>query len=264
MDKTTPQIRQIALAVLLVCSGWAANADVISTVCEANGATVCGGTGAPTIAPSGVLTIRGYAFDPATLDSPVDPANGFVVLRNEDTLQSYKIPIQRIEARPDVILSKAGGDLTPTQYLQVNIGFIAQVFAASLPPGYYTVQDAKIQMKNAGMISMASASADQKGRFILSNDNSPFQLVGSDGTSIPLKMTPAQGGIISATGYPALQDGNYQIKAALPGLGGDIVKTVSFAYKRPILNVQNATPLVSNFPGQTQKSHQPTHSTTSR
>ena len=127
------QLSQIAVAISLVCGGVPAHAALVAGVCEVNGIAVCGGASAPAIPAAGVLTIRGYAFDMATNDRPNEPAGGFVIVRNEDTLVSYKLPVQRIEARPDLIVDKIDGEITPEQYALVNSGFIAQVFSASLP-----------------------------------------------------------------------------------------------------------------------------------
>ena len=102
--KSTMRLTQITAAVLLLCGGMsAAMAALVSGVCDVNGTSVCGSNGA-TVTPGSVLTIRGYAFDLDTLDRPADPAKGQIILRNEDTLLTYRVPIQRIEARPDVVV----------------------------------------------------------------------------------------------------------------------------------------------------------------
>lgn len=247
-------LSKIAAAVALI-TGLAplSYATLVSGVCDVNGITVCGGGGAPTITPKGVLTIRGFAFDLATNDRPVDPASGYITVRNEDTLVSYKLAIQRIEARPDVLADKLGANFTADQYPVLNAGFIAQVFAASLPPGQYSIQEAKVSMKVGGMTSLPMTTADSRGSFMLSDASSPFTLVKGDGSSVALKMTRASGGNITATGYPALRNGGYTIQASLPGVGGDVVKSVAFNYKRPELALPVSLPMVDGFPGMTVK-----------
>ncbi|RKL24332.1 hypothetical protein BFJ63_vAg13556 [Fusarium oxysporum f. sp. narcissi] len=247
------QLSQIAVAISLVCGGVPAHAALVAGVCEVNGIAVCGGASAPAIPAAGVLTIRGYAFDMATNDRPNEPAGGFVIVRNEDTLVSYKLPVQRIEARPDLIVDKIDGEITPEQYALVNSGFIAQVFSASLPPGHYTIQDVRLSMRVAGMTVIPIADADQRGSFKLPDANSPFTLVKADGTNVPLKMTRTAPNTVNATGYPALRDDNFEIRASLPGVGGEVVKSVPFAYKRPILSVPVSLPIVEGFPGTTAK-----------
>ena len=247
------QLSQIAVAISLVCGGVPAHAALVAGVCEVNGIAVCGGASAPAIPAAGVLTIRGYAFDMATNDRPNEPAGGFVIVRNEDTLVSYKLPVQRIEARPDLIVDKIDGEITPEQYALVNSGFIAQVFSASLPPGHYSIQDVRLSMRVAGMTVIPIADADQRGSFKLPDANSPFTLVKADGTNVPLKMTRTAPNTVNATGYPALRDDNFEIRASLPGVGGEVVKSVPFAYKRPILSVPVSLPIVEGFPGTTAK-----------
>lgn len=251
--KTQYQLSKIAIAIAFVCSGMSANAALISRVCDVNGVDVCGQASAPAIPASGVLTIRGYAFDMATNDRPNEQASGYVLVRNEDTLLSYKLPIQRIEARPDVIVDRIDGEITPDQYAQINSGFIAQVFSASLPPGQYTIQDVKIAMRVAGMTSLAIESAEQRGNFRLADANSPFTLVKSDGSNVPLRMNRSTPNSVSATGYPPLRDGNFEIRASLPGVGSEVVKSVPFVYKRPILSVPVSLPIVEGFPGMTTR-----------
>ena len=97
-------LRATAAAALIACGGLqiSANAALVSSVREVNGVNICDARN-PTISPSGIITIRGYAFDMATGDRPSDPASGHVILRNDDTLITYKLPIQRIDARPDLL-----------------------------------------------------------------------------------------------------------------------------------------------------------------
>ncbi len=251
--KSTMRLTQITAAVLLLCGGMsAAMAALVSGVCDVNGTSVCGSNGA-TVTPGSVLTIRGYAFDLDTLDRPADPAKGQIILRNEDTLLTYRVPIQRIEARPDVVVEKIAGAITPEQYPLVNAGFIAQVFSASLPPGYYSVQEVKVSMQSGAVLTLPMENAEQRGSFVIDGGSSPFQLVKNDGGTVPLKMTQATGGVISATGYPALRDGSFQIQAKLPGVAGDVQKSVAFNYKRPVLTVPVSLPVVEAFPGMTAR-----------
>jgi len=251
--KRNPQLSQIAIAICLVFGAGAAKAALVAAVCEVNGVAVCGQARAPEIAAAGVLTIRGYAFDMATNDRPSDTAGGYVLVRNEDTLLSYKLPIQRVEARPDVIVDKIDGDITPEQYALINSGFIAQVFSASLPPGQYTIQDVRVSMRVSGMATIPIADADQRGAFRLPDANSPFTLVKSDGTNVPLKMARAAPNTVNASGYPSLRDSDFEIRASLPGVGGDVVKAVPFAYRRPVLSVPVSLPIVEGFPGMTAR-----------
>ena len=127
--KQSHHLRATAAAAIILCSGYmsSAQAALVSSVCEVNGTNVCD-AGNPTITPSGVLTIRGYAFDMATGDRPSDPVTGYVLLRNDDTLVNYKLPIQRVESRPDVIADKITGEFTEAQYPVLNAGFVARSY----------------------------------------------------------------------------------------------------------------------------------------
>lgn len=247
------KLNKVAIAIAFVCSGISAEAALISSICEINGINVCGQASAPEIPQSGVLTIRGYAFDMATNDRPNEQAGGYIVVRNEDNLTSYKLPIQRIEARPDVIVENIEGEMTPDQYAQIKSGFIAQVFSASLPSGHYTIQEVKVAMRISGMANMPIESADQRGSFRLSDASSPFALVKSDGSSIPLRIARLSPNNVNARGYPALRDGDFEIRASLPGVAGEVVKSIPFQYKRPVLNVPFSLPIAEGFPGMSMR-----------
>ena len=128
-------LRATAAAAIILCSGFAstAHAALVSSVCEVNGTNVCD-AGNPTITPSGVITIRGYAFDMASGDRPSDPVSGFVLLRNDDTLVTYKMPIQRLESRPDVIAEKISGEFTEAQYPILNSASLLKSFPHHCQP----------------------------------------------------------------------------------------------------------------------------------
>lgn len=136
--------------------------------------SVCGSNGA-TVTPGSVLTIRGYAFDLDTLDRPADPAKGQIILRNEDTLLTYRVPIQRIEARPDAV-ERSLGAITPEQYPLVNAGSLRRCFLL-LPPGYYSVQEVKVSMQSGAVLTLLMENAEQRGSFVNDGGSSPFQLV---------------------------------------------------------------------------------------
>lgn len=183
---TTPHIlRETAAAAIILCCGFLplANAALVSSACEVNGVNICD-AGTPTITPAGILTIRGYAFDLATLDRPNDPVSGYVVLRNDDTLVSYKIPITRLESRPDVFADHNTGEITTAQYPVLKSGFAAQVFAASMPAGPYTIQEVRVSMRQGIMLSLPLDRAEFRGKFILSDAQSPLKLIHSGGTEI--------------------------------------------------------------------------------
>jgi len=238
---------EIAVAVAVMLSGMSgAQAALVAGLCEVNGSQICGAE--PTIASNGVLTIRGYAFDPETGDRPSDSVSGYVILHNESTGQYFRVPVQRTEARPDVVVDYLPENFNQSQYSMVNAGFIAQVFMASLPPGTYSVQDARVMMSKSGTVSLGPALGNAQPRFVIAEGESPFQLIQQDGTVVPLKMARV-GTSFVATGYPALHDGNFTIKAVLPSYGTQIEKSVPFAYQRPTLAVPVSLPLVDDFPG---------------
>lgn len=243
-------LKSVPAAILIAFGSWhiSANAELISSVCQVNGIDACQNSSA-TVQPSSILTIRGYVFDPQAGERPVDVKGGYVLVRNEDTLTDYKLPIQAIEARPDVVGPSITGTLKTENYEVVKAGFVAQVFMASLPAGHYSVQEVKIGLKNAGLSKLDLASAEQRATFNIAAENSAFRLVKSDGSAVPLAMGKASSNSIPVTGYPALRDGSYSIEATLPAFGSEIKKTVSFAYKRPVVTVPVSLPLVEGFPG---------------
>ena len=234
-------LRATAAAAVLLCNGVTAvaHAALVSGVCEVNGVSVCGNAENPTISPSGVLTIRGYAFDMATGDRPSDPANGHITLRNDETLISYKVPIQRIEARPDVVGAHISGSFSEAQYPVLNAGFVAQVFSASLPAGTYSVLDVRVSMKSGQLLSLPLDRAEFKGKFTITDAQSPLKLV-NGGADIPLKLTRSGAGVLNASGYPALRDGPMTITASVTAGAAVAQKSVNFNYKRPELAVHLA------------------------
>ena len=244
-----PILRETAAAALILCCGFmpTVNAALVSGACEINGVNVCD-AGAPTITPTGILTLRGYAFDMSTLDRPSEQVSGHVILRNDDTLITYKIPIQRTESRPDVIADHITGVLTEAQYPVLNAGFVAQVFSASLPAGPYTIQEVRVSMRGGSMTTLPLDRAENKGRFILSDAQSPLKLIKS-GSEIPLKLVRGASGAIQAAGYPALRDGPLEMRASVAAGTVTAERTVTFNYKRPVLALPASIPIVQDFPG---------------
>lgn len=244
------RLKLIPAAVIALIGGMqGVHAGMIAGVCHANGTNICQSPDSK-LTTSPILTIRGYAFDLATGDRPVAGGGGYVLLRNEDTLANYKLPIQRVEARPDVVGQALTEEITPEQYQVVNAGFIAQVFMASLPPGRYSVQEARVSMKQSGLVKLPLDNASARGTFTLVGDGqSAFQLVAPDGTLVPIGMGRSVGGIVPATGYPPLRDGSYKIQANLAGVTGGINQSVDFVYRRPVLNAPVSMPIVEGFPG---------------
>lgn len=263
--KSTTRLKHIPLAILLAYgAGHAvmAHAELAYGVCLVNEVDVCQAVNS-TVPSSGILIIRGYAFDMANGDRPVEGGSAYVLLRNEDTLVNYKLPIQRVEARPDAVAGAIVGTITPAQYEIVNAGFIAQVFMSSLPTGRYSVQEVKVNMKLGGLTKLPIADANARATFNIGDSNSPFKLVKSDGAVVPLSMGKAAGGVIPATGYPALRDGAYTVHASLPGVAAAVEQSVAFDYKRPVLSVPVSVPVVQDFPGMTSRLA-PTNPLTSR
>lgn len=240
--------KTLTLAVLSALAAICApaQAQLVVGVCQVNGVDGCNTTEAPTISPGAVMTIRGFAFNLATGDSP--DVGGSITLRNEDSLQSYRVPIQRIEARPDIVAPRLTGELTQKEMDALNAGFIAQFFAASLPPGRYSVQSAVVKMKKSGFVTL-QLDANTRAIFNIDAASSPFKLRKADGEEIALGMNRRARGPISATNYPPLRDGSYTLIANFPTVAGAEEKTLTFNYKRPVLEVPLSMPLVENFPG---------------
>ena len=245
-------LKAIPAAVLATFGAWhiTASAELVSKVCEVNGINACDSAGA-TIAPASILTIRGYAFDTDTGERPLDTKGGYVIIRNEDTLTNYKLPIQALEARPDVVANSIDGVLKAENYDVVKAGFVAQVFMASMPVGHYSVQEVKLNMKSSGQGNLNLADASQRATFHIDGASSSLRLIKQDGTSIPLSMGKASANVIPVTGYPALRNGDLTIEAALPTIGGETKKSVDFKYRRPEVTVPVSLPLVEEFPGMT-------------
>ncbi len=242
-------LRATAAAALIACGGFqlSANAALVTSVCEVNGVNVCD-AGNPTIPSSAIITIRGYAFDIDTGDRPSDPVSGHVILLNDDTLNTYKIPIQRVEARPDLLANEIKGDLKESQYPLLKAGFLAQVVSASLPAGSYSVQEARLSMKQGTLQNIPLDRAEIKGRFTIADDQSLLNLhVGSE--QHVLKLTRTSSGVIQPTGYPALRNGAMTLKTAVKTDGAVAESSVNFTYKRPELVVPVAVPIVQGFPG---------------
>ena len=242
-------LRATAAAALILCGGIPvlSHAALLSALCDVNGVNVC--TDSPqTITPGGVITIRGYAFDIATGDRPQDPASGYIVLRHSESGSTYKLPIQRIESRPDVVAPQITGSFSEALYPVLNAGFVAQVFAASLPAGPYEVAEARITMKNGLTHSIPLDRVENIGRFIISDAQSPLKII-QNGNEIPLKVVRSSSGVITATGYPALRDGPMTISASVAVGGSSVSSSVDFNYKRPVLQVPVSLPIVQDFPG---------------
>jgi len=244
--KVLPLAIATVLTGMSASSAWAA-LDV--AVCQVNNLNACAG-GVNDISPEGVLTLRGYAIDREKGDVPIP--GGHLIVRNENTLVAYKIPINRVEIRPDVIRDKIRGELKPDEYDLLNSGFIAQVFMASLPPGSYSVVEAHISMKKAGVVK-APLDASNRAMFqIGAAGGYSLNLVTKDGATFPLTLIN-KGETNVVTGYPPLRDGDYKIEASFQTAGQTASSSVDFHYKRPVHEVFTSFPLVEEFPGQVAK-----------
>lgn len=243
-------LKTIPTAILIAFGGihLSSNAAIVSKVCEVNEINACENKGA-TIPASSILILRGFSFDTVSGLRPEDATGGYVIIRNEDTLKDYKLPIQAIEARPDVVADSITGTLKPENYDVVKAGFAAQVFMSSLPTGYYTVQEARVNMKGQGVVRLDITDAEQRAAFRIASDSSLFRVVKEDGTIIPISTGKPSNGTIPVTGYPAMRDGSYTIEATLPTLAGAKKKSVGFKYERPEVSVPVSMPLVEGFPG---------------
>lgn len=250
--KKAMRLKLIPAAVLAMLGMGTASAAMVAAVCEVNGQNGCQSS-AQEVPASSILVVRGYAFDLENGDMPQAGGGGFIVVRNEDTLSTYKLPIQSVEARPDVVAPLLTGEIAPENYDMVNAGFVAQVFLSSLPPGHYTVQQARVLMKKGGMTDLPIGTAGQRASFLIGSGQSPFSLVKPDGAEVPLSMGKASGGVIPAKGYPALRDGNYTIKVSMQGMAGAVTQSKGFVYKRPVLAVPVSVPIVQDFPGMTTR-----------
>ena len=250
--KNALRLKHIPAAVLILIGGaQMANAQLVAAVCGVNNVNACESPNS-TVPSTSLLSIRGYAFDIAKGDRPVEGGGAYVLVRNEDTLVTYKLPIQRIEARPDVVGPAISTPIAPEQFPVVNAGFIAQVFMSSLPLGRYSVQEVRVNMKVAGLVKLPLEDASTRATFSIGNDGqSPFRLVKPDGSSVPLSMGKASSGTIPATGYPALRDGVYKIEADMVGPSGVVGQSVDFAYRRPVVAVPVSLPIAEEFPGMT-------------
>lgn len=249
------KLKTVPAAILLTFGALhlSANAGLTAKVCEVNGVNACESPNT-TIEARSVLTIRGYAFDLVNGDRPVNATGGYVMVRNEDTLVDYRLQIQAIEARPDILASHIEGTLNAQNYETVNAGFAAQVFMSSLPVGRYSVQEVRLNMKSSGLIKLSFDDASHRATFNIDAGASPFRLVKGDGAVVPLTMGKFSNNSIPASGYPALRDGSFTIEAKLPVIGGgETQKSVSFNYKRPVMRVPVSLPLVENFPGVAQR-----------
>lgn len=250
--KKAMRLKLIPAAVLAMLGMGTASAAMVAAVCEVNGQNGCQSS-AQEVPASSILAVRGYAFDLENSDVPQAGGGGFIIVRNEDTLVSYKLPIQSVEARPDVIAPLITGEMKPESYGLINAGFVAQVFLASIPSGHYTVQQAKVLMKKGGLIDLPISPAGQRASFVIGSGQSPFSLIKPDGGEVPLSMARTSGGVVPVTGYPALRDGNYTIKVNMQGAAGNITRSTEFAYKRPVLTVPVSVPIVQEFPGMMER-----------
>lgn len=255
-------LKPLVLAIsslLLMSTSWSAQSAIQSAICGVNSVEDACLPG-DNIAQGGILTLRGYALDLTNGDRP-EPG-GHIVVRNEDTLISYKIPIQRTEIRPDVVskLLPAGavqgsttGVLTPENMDLLNAGFIAQAFMASLPSGRYSVVEARVKMKIAGLTNISLDGSNRAMFQINQSQGSTFSIVDSSGTSYPLTLKKASGGNLELTGYPALRSGDYTVSASMPTPSGATTASLPIKYKRPLVSIPVSVPLVDAFPGQASR-----------
>lgn len=115
--KTIPAAMLLAFGAIHISS----NAAVISNVCQVNQVNACESRGTE-IPASSILTIRGYAFDPATGVKPGNTQGAYILVRNEDTLTDYKLALHSPSEALDALECSLTA-LLPYQHTGQAMGF---------------------------------------------------------------------------------------------------------------------------------------------
>ena len=226
-----------------------ARGDFLASVCEINKRNACTDVGVMLNDDESILTIRGYAYDPDTRDRPIKGYDDYIRVRHEESGAVYRLPLQTIESRPDIIVSKSFEHTTSLHsFNDANIGFMAKAFLVSLPPGKYTVISVKLQMSDGRVIDL---DAQQRGRFtVLGRANSKMRLFDENNSEIPISLTQNTQGKVVVTGYPALRDGRYKFSAVFGPDDHNLTEaSLQFFYKRRTDLYEVKIPWVENFPG---------------
>lgn len=243
--------KQIATAILFVIAAasgtaYAAPATVIQKL---NATSVAGGP--IDLGDNRMLTIVGYAADVATMDSGTI---GSVNIRNLDNGDIYTAPVLRRVANFDALLSKAGTAPATASKL-VNAGFIAVIDSYTLPAGTYEV--AGVNFTPTGGTAAVSVVASTKGLFSVPQNRvvGDILVTGPDGAPVAVSLKPGTGtetkGTMFLSGYPALRNGAYTVRATARNKYGKSAGTESITvrYNRPVVKADITSPLVEGFPG---------------
>lgn len=243
--------KQAAIAILFVVAAttggvYAAPSSVIQKL---NGGAVSGG--AMDIGNNRMLTIVGYAADIATMDPGTVSS---VVLRNLDTGDVYSAPVLRRLSTFDALLAK-GGTAPAEAAKLVNAGFLAVIDSFTLPAGSYEVSGVNFTAKGGSVAVTVNASTKGLFSIPMSRVISDVQVTAPDGTPVPVSLKPGTGteakGTMFLSGYPALRNGAYTVKAAVRNKYGkaSTTDTITVRYARPVVKADISSPLVEGFPG---------------
>lgn len=249
-------MRKLQIAVLI-----ASVASVISTssICAAapvaviqkiNGTSITSGTVQQGNART--LTVVGYAGDLATHDAGNVSA---VILRNVDNGNTINVPVVRRIASPDALIASAATRAPAAAGTLFNAGFLAVADAYTIPDGTYEVYG--VSAGFGGATSTTTFAASAKGTLQVPKERTTddVQLVGADGVATPLslrQMKIAGGGTAMAlSGYPALRNGSYVVRATTRNKYGRSARqdALTVQYVRPTVKVDISSPAVDGFPG---------------
>jgi putative transposase len=89
-----------SIALALGSATTLAQSDPVLKFCTINGLDACAMAGA-LVEPAAVFVFRGYLYDLDTGDRP--SGTGYFILRNTITYDEYRVELQGVEARPDVM-----------------------------------------------------------------------------------------------------------------------------------------------------------------
>ncbi len=251
------KLNRITHTAVLLCvataSGGALSAP-LSLIQKLNGVSVT--AGAQDLGNNRMLTITGYAGD---LDAKDPGTVSSIIIKNVENGNVYTTPVLRRIASLDALVASGPGTASATAGKLINAGFLGILDSYTLPAGNYEVS--AVTLKTSGAIVASTVSASQKGYFSIpvSRVLADVQIIGPDGTPVSVALTPSSmadnQSLMRLTGYPALRNGTYTVKATARNKYGRISKNDSIAvqYIRPVVKADIAVPRVDNFPGLTNQ-----------
>lgn len=200
------------------------------------------------------LAVTGYVAD---ISAGVAGAVTYVKATNHQTGQSFRIPVARRLASPE-ILSQIGDSVTARHKELMSAGFMATIDPYLLTPGNYEINSV---VTGDGNGDTGIWEVVNKGYFTIPEERvvPDVTLTDSSGATIPIglvsKSYSQSENVLNLDRYPALRNGDYRLTRSIRNKYGVSTQSeeLNVRYIRPVTKVAINTPVAEGFSGMVKR-----------